>query len=47
MTILNAPFVTRRYISPEYFYNREKETETLRRWLVNENDVAVISICRK
>ncbi|RHJ78548.1 ATP-binding protein [Parabacteroides sp. AM08-6] len=46
MTILNNPFVTSGYISPEYFCDREKETETLLRWLVNENNVAIISTRR-
>lgn len=27
MTILNDPFVTRGYVSPEYFCDREKETK--------------------
>lgn len=46
MTILNNPFVTSGYVSPEYFCDREKETETLLRWLVNENNVAIISTRR-
>ena len=43
MTLLNNPFVTSGYIAPEYFCDRERETEELLRWLVNENNVAIIS----
>lgn len=46
MTILNNPFVTSGYISAEYFCDREKETDALRRWLKNENNVAIISTRR-
>lgn len=46
MTFINNPFVTSGYIVPEYFCDREKETETLLRWLVNENNVAIISTRR-
>lgn len=46
MTIINNPFVTSGYIAPEYFCDREKETEDLVRWLVNENNVALISTRR-
>lgn len=46
MTIINNPFVTSGYIVPEYFCDREKETEDLVRWLVNENNVALISTRR-
>lgn len=46
MTILNNPFVTSGYASPEYFCDREEETKTLLRWLVNENNVAIISTRR-
>lgn len=46
MTFINNPFVTSGYIAPEYFCDREKETETLLRWLVNENNVAIISTRR-
>ena len=46
MTLLNNPFVTSGYIAPEYFCDREKETEELLRWLVNENNVAIISTRR-
>ena len=45
MTLLNNPFVTSGYIAPEYFCDRERETEELLRWLVNENNVAIISTC--
>ena len=41
MTLLNNPFVTSGYIAPEYFCDRERETEELLRWLVNENNVAI------
>lgn len=46
MMILNNPFVTSGYVSPEYFCDREKETKILHRWLVNENNVAIISTRR-
>ena len=46
MTLLNNPFVTSGYIAPEYFCDRERETEELLRWLVNENNVAIISTRR-
>lgn len=46
MTLLNNPFVTSGYIAPEYFCDREKETEELLRWLINENNVAIISTRR-
>lgn len=46
MTIINNPFVTSGYIAPEYFCDREKETEDLVRWLINENNVALISTRR-
>lgn len=46
MTFINNPFVTSGYVSPEYFCDREKETEELVRWLVNENNVAIISTRR-
>lgn len=46
MTILNNPFITSGYASPEYFCDREEETKTLLRWLVNENNVAIISTRR-
>lgn len=46
MTIINNPFVTSGYIAPEYFCDREMETEDLVRWLVNENNVALISTRR-
>lgn len=37
------PFITFGYESPEYFCDREGETETLTRLLVNGNNVALIS----
>ena len=43
---MNNPFVTSGYIAPEYFCDREKETEELLRWLLNENNVAIISTRR-
>ena len=46
MTLLNNPFVTSGYIAPEYFCDRERETEELLRWLVNEKNVAIISTRR-
>lgn len=46
MTFVNNPFVTSGYIAPEYFCDREKETEELVRWLLNENNVALISTRR-
>ena len=46
MTLLNNPFVTSGYIAPEYFCDRERETEELLRWLINENNVAIISTRR-
>ena len=46
MLLINNPFVTSGYIAPEYFCDREKETEELLRWLLNENNVAVISTRR-
>ena len=42
MTLLNNPFVTSGYIAPEYFCDRERETEELLRWLVNENNVRLL-----
>ena len=35
MTLLNNPFVTSGYIAPEYFCDRERETEELLRWPVS------------
>ena len=46
MLLINNPFVTSGYIAPEYFCDREKETEELLRWLLNENNVAIISTRR-
>lgn len=46
MTFVNNPFVASGYIAPEYFCDREKETADLLRWLVNENNVAIISTRR-
>ena len=46
MSLINNPFVTSGYIAPAYFCDREKETEELSRWLINENNVAIISTRR-
>ena len=40
------PFITSGYVAPEYFCDREKETETLLRWLTNGNHVAIMSTRR-
>lgn len=40
---MNNPFVTNGYVSPEYFCDRVKETETIVSWLTNGNNVALIS----
>ena len=37
------PFITNGYVSPDYFCDRVKETETLTRHLTNGNNVALIS----
>lgn len=44
-TILSMenPFVTNGYAGPKYFCDREKETELLTSFLVNENNVALIA----
>lgn len=41
--MLNNPFVTNGYVSPEYFCDRERETEKIVSLLTNENNVALIS----
>ena len=41
--MMNNPFVTNGYVSPEYFCDREKETEKIVSLLTNENNVALIS----
>ena len=41
--MMNNPFVTNGYVSPEYFCDREKETEKFVSLLTNENNVALIS----
>ena len=41
--IMNNPFVTNGYVAPEYFCDREKETEKIVSLLTNENNVALIS----
>ena len=41
--MMNNPFVTYGYVSPEYFCDREKETEKRVSLLTNENNVALIS----
>ncbi len=40
---MNNPFVTNGYVAPEYFCDREKETQTIVSLLTNENNVALIS----
>ena len=40
---VNNPFLTSGYISAEYFCDREEETKTLTRLLINGNNVALIS----
>ena len=40
---MNNPFVTNGYVSPEYFCDREKETEKIVSLLTNENNIALIS----
>ena len=40
------PFITSGYVASEYFCDREKETETLLRWLTNGNHVAIMSTRR-
>ena len=40
---MKNPFVTNGYVSPEYFCDREKETEQLTTLLTNGNNVALIS----
>ena len=39
----NNPFVTNGYVAPEYFCDREKETEKIVSLLTNENNVALIA----
>ena len=41
--MMNNPFVTNGYVAPEYFCDREKETEKIVSLLTNENNVALIS----
>ena len=41
--MVENPFVTTGYIGPEYFCDREKETEDLVRLLSNGNNIALIS----
>ena len=40
---MNNPFVTNGYVGPEYFCDRERETETIVSLLTNENNLALIS----
>ena len=40
------PFITSGYLSPEYFCDREAETENLIHELINGNNVALISTRR-
>ncbi len=37
------PFITMGYAGKDYFCDREKESETLTKWLINGNNVALIS----
>lgn len=41
--MMNNPFITNGYASPEYFCDRQRETETITRLLTNENNIALIS----
>lgn len=41
--MVDNPFVTTGYIGPEYFCDREKETDDLVRLLSNGNNIALIS----
>ena len=40
---MNNPFITNGYSAPEYFCDRQRETEMLTRLLTNDNNVALIS----
>ena len=40
------PFITSGYFSPEYFCDREAESENLMHELINGNNVALISTRR-
>ena len=46
MTILINPFVTSGYVSPEYFCDRQQESEQLIREISNGNNLALISTRR-
>ena len=46
MTITRNPFITNGYVSPEYFCDREKESEILLREVTNGNNIALISTRR-
>lgn len=46
MPIIRNPFVTSGYISPDYFCDREKESETLIREITDGNNIAMISTRR-
>lgn len=46
MTILTNPFVTSGYVSPEYFCDRQQESEQLLREISNGNNLALISTRR-
>ena len=41
--MMNNPFLTNGYASPEYFCDRQRETETITRLLTNDNNIALIS----
>ena len=43
LVIADNPFVTTGYVGPEFFCDREKETEDLVRLLTNGNNIALIS----
>lgn len=46
MVTIKNPFITSGYISPEYFCDREEESETLIREITNGNNLALISTRR-
>lgn len=41
--MMNNPFITNGYASPEYFCDRQRETEAITRFLTNGNNIALIS----
>lgn len=46
MVVIRNPFITSGYISPNYFCDREKESEMLIREVTNGNNIAIISTRR-